>query len=191
MATPLTKTQTQKYDWAAPSNLTRTEKATYPWDEWLDGRTWRLTQGEDFFPHPLMMERIIRTRATGRGAKVRLRHEPLDASDTRNPFGIIVLQRTDVEYEWPVRSTNGQRAAKAPATKAAPAKSNGTKTAAKKAPAAKATTKAPAKKAPAAKTTKATIEAPTKAAKKAAPARKTGPASKAPAKPSKRASKPA
>ena len=81
-----------KYSFERTSTLTRADKATYPWSEWLDGDIWQLTVGEDFSTHPLMMERIIRTRATGRGAKVRLRHEPLNGDD----FGVIVLQRTDI-----------------------------------------------------------------------------------------------
>jgi hypothetical protein len=69
-------TRLDTYDFDAPSSMTRGAKATYPWDEWLDGDIWRLVQGEDFQPHPLMMERIIRTRATGRGVQVEIRHEP-------------------------------------------------------------------------------------------------------------------
>jgi hypothetical protein len=153
----------RSYNWAAPSTLTRAEKATYNWDEWLDGRIRRLVQGEDFQPHPLMMERIIRTRATGRKAKVRLRHEPLDQADETNPFGVIVLQRVDVTYQKP--GTNGQKAApkatKAPAKAAkAPAKATDTAKTARKA-AAKATPNgdaSTAKKAPRRRNAK--VEAP-------------------------------
>jgi len=134
----------KKYNWDAPSVLTRTEKATYPWDEWLNGDIWKLTQGEDFHPHPLMMERIVRTRATGRGAKIRMRHEPLNG-DAKNPFGVIIVQRTDIDGP----SENGKAPAK-PAAKAP----------AKKAPVAK---KAPARKAPA----KPKAITPEQAAKKA------------------------
>jgi hypothetical protein len=74
------------------SELTTSEKAVYPWEDWLDGDVWQLTYGEDFSTHPLMMERIIRTRATGRKAKVRLRHLPHNGDQ----WGVIVLQRTDV-----------------------------------------------------------------------------------------------
>ena len=81
-----------KFDWTAPSKLTEGDKAVYPWDEWMDGDIWQLTYGEDFDPHPLMMERIIRTRATGRGAKVKLRHQGLNG----DPFGILILQRSDI-----------------------------------------------------------------------------------------------
>ena len=84
------------FDWSRASALTTADKATYPWDEWLDGDIWKLVEGEDFVPHPLMMERIIRTRATGRHAKVRLRHLPAEGNGGE-PFGIIVLQRTDVK----------------------------------------------------------------------------------------------
>lgn len=88
------------FDWSTPSHLTKSdEKAVYPWDDWLDGDIWRLTRGEDFEPHPLMMERVIRTRASGRKhdpAKVRIRHLPLNGSkDTADPTGVIVLERTD------------------------------------------------------------------------------------------------
>lgn len=86
------------FDWSKASNITPEgqEKVVYPWEEWLDGDIWQLTHGEDFETPPLMMERIIRTRATARGAKVRLRHQPL-ASGNGDPFGVIILQRTDVK----------------------------------------------------------------------------------------------
>ena len=82
------------FDFEKPSELTSSEKIQYPWDQWLDGDIWQLTQGEDFMTHPLMMERIIRTRATTRQAKVRLRHQPLHEGNG-DPFGMIVIQRTD------------------------------------------------------------------------------------------------
>ena len=85
----------QTFDFGRASALTTSEKATYPWDEWLDGDIWQLTEGEDFHTHPLMMERIIRTRATGRGAKVRLRHLPRPGNG-KDPFGLIVVQRHDI-----------------------------------------------------------------------------------------------
>ncbi|NBZ97082.1 MAG: hypothetical protein EBR40_11805, partial [Proteobacteria bacterium] len=62
---------------------------------------WRIEQGVDFKTHPLMMERIIRTRATARKAKIVLRHEPHNAGIAHhNPFGYIVFQRTDVPSPW-------------------------------------------------------------------------------------------
>ena len=81
------------FDFTKPSALTKADKAIYPWDEWLDGDIWKLTEGVDFLTHPLMMERIIRTRATTRRAKVQLRHQPGGGSES---FGVLVLQRTDV-----------------------------------------------------------------------------------------------
>ena len=69
-------TKLPKFDFDMPSNLTTSEKATYPWEDWFDGDIWQIQVDDDFDPHPLMMERIIRTRATGRGARVQLRHQP-------------------------------------------------------------------------------------------------------------------
>ena len=86
-------TKLRSFDFTDPSALTAASKAVYPWVDWLDGDIWQLKEGEDFFTHPLMMERIIRTRAAGRGAKVRLRHVP---GGTDSPFGVIVLERTDI-----------------------------------------------------------------------------------------------
>jgi hypothetical protein len=86
-------TKLKTFDFTSPSKLTVSEKATYPWDEWLDGDIWELRQGEDFEGHPLMMERIIRTRATGRKAKISLRHVPINGE----PWGVIVLRRNDIE----------------------------------------------------------------------------------------------
>ena len=82
------------FDFEKPSEITSSEKIQYPWDQWLDGDIWRLEHGVDFQTHPLMMERIIRTRATTRGAKVRLRHVPLHEGNG-DPFGILIVQRKD------------------------------------------------------------------------------------------------
>jgi hypothetical protein len=96
------------FDWSQPSNITPegTDKVVYPWEEWLDGDIWQITEGDDFTTHPLMMERIIRTRATARGAKVRLRHQPINGN---SPFGVIILQRTDVK--GPAESKKAAQAA--------------------------------------------------------------------------------
>lgn len=82
------------YDFTNSSTISNAQdRMMYPWDEWFDGSIWRIEQGVDFKTHPLMMERIIRTRATARKVKIVLRHEPTDES---NPFGFIVFRRTDV-----------------------------------------------------------------------------------------------
>jgi hypothetical protein len=137
MATKLTK-----FDFSAPSNLTAAgeEKAAYPWEEWFDGDTWSLTWGEDFDPHPLMMERIIRTRATGRKARVRVRHLPLNGREGSNdPTGIIVMERVDIEGpEQEKRSKRAEQSRERRATKKAPAKVNGSAVARKKVPSKKA-----------------------------------------------------
>ena len=88
-------TRLKAFDFNQPSELTTSEKANYPWEDWFDGDIWQITQGEDFETHPLMMERIIRTRASAptRKAKVRVKHQPLNG----DPWGIIVLQRTDID----------------------------------------------------------------------------------------------
>jgi hypothetical protein len=103
------------FDWSQPSNITPegTDKVVYPWEEWLDGDIWQLQEGADFETHPLMMERIIRTRATARKAKVRLRHQPLNG---QSPFGVIILQRTDVK--GPADAKKAEQAAKRAAKKA-------------------------------------------------------------------------
>lgn len=89
------------YDFSKPSIITASDRMNYPWDEWFDGGIWRIEQGVDFKTHPLMMERIIRTRATARKAKIVLRHEPRPG--TQDPFGYIVFQRTDVPHPVPHR----------------------------------------------------------------------------------------
>jgi len=107
-------TKIKTFDWSQPSAITTpSEKAVYPWDEWLDGDIWQLQQDDDFDTHPLMMERIIRTRATARGAKVRLRHQPVNG---QSPFGVIILQRTDVK--GPAEARKAEQAANRAAKKA-------------------------------------------------------------------------
>lgn len=126
--------QLKEFDFSTPSTLTTTDKAVYPWETWFDGSIWKLTWGEDFHGHPLMMERIIRTRATGRHAKVSLRHMPTDPPQKQRdgspePWGVIVLQRTDDQA--PVALKRKARKDKMAATKAANATVNGKATKAK------------------------------------------------------------
>ena len=128
------------FDFTAPSSLTMSDKAVYPWDEWFDGDIWQITAGEDFQGHPLMMERIVRTRATGKHAKVSLRHVPMNGE----PWGKIVLQRTDIV--GPEAAKRQSKREKTAATRAA----NATKTAklvpARKISNGKTPSKRPAKK---------------------------------------------
>lgn len=156
MATKLTT-----YDFSKPSSLTKTDRRAYPWDEWLDGNIWQIKHGEDFTAHPLMMERIIRTRATARQAKVKLRHEALNGDDS----GIIVLRRSDI---------NQPKARKATAATKVPTKKVAVK-ATKAAPVKKVASK-PTKAAPKKAASKPLVVSPTvgvkKAASKKAPARK-------------------
>lgn len=81
------------YDFSKPSNLTKTDRRSYPWDEWLNGHIWELKHGVDFEAHPLMMERIIRTRATAKKAQIEMRHEPLNGDES---YGRIIVRRRDV-----------------------------------------------------------------------------------------------
>jgi hypothetical protein len=87
-------TKLRDFDFTHQSKLTPSGgKDSYPWDDWFDGDIWQITYGEDFDSHPLMMERIIRTRIVGREGKVTLRH--VGVGD--EPWGIIVLRRSDIE----------------------------------------------------------------------------------------------
>src|SRR5262245_12280937 len=109
-------TRLKTFDFSQVSKLTIADKASYPWDDWFDGDIWELKQGEDFEGHPLMMERIIRTRATGKKAKITMRHIP----ENGDPWGTIVLQRTDVL--GPAESKRRAATEKRAATRAANAK---------------------------------------------------------------------
>lgn len=110
------------YDFSKPSHLTKTDRRSYPWDQWLDGSIWQIKYGEDFTAHPLMMERIVRTRATAKKAQIELRHEPLNGDES---YGTIILRRRDVT---PPKAKRAKPAAK----KAAPAKAAPVKKAAPK-----------------------------------------------------------
>jgi hypothetical protein len=46
---------------------------THPWDDWFDGRPWKLTRGEDFQPEPRRFRRYVHHRAVKRGQKVETR----------------------------------------------------------------------------------------------------------------------
>ena len=85
----------KQYDFGPQSKLTTGKKADYPWEDWFDGDIWQIQMGDDFEGNPLMMERIIRSRAVSRDAKVTLRHVGLTPESYG--MGIIVFQRTDIE----------------------------------------------------------------------------------------------
>lgn len=155
-------TTLRTFDFTAPSEITFADKRTYPWAEWFNGDIWQITAGEDFDTHPLMMERIIRTRAVSHKAKVRLRHQSVDG---RSPFGIIVFQRKDVvgPAEQKKADAREKRAAKKLAAEAEAqeflAQTQAKPVNGSKAPT-KTATKAPAKVAPAKTVAKRTRPAP-------------------------------
>ena len=143
------------FDFTAQSAITAAwskGRNRYPWTDWFDGDIWKITQGTDFDTSPLMMERIIRTRASNKNhkAKVTLRHIPALNGDQPS----IVLQRTDIvgptqqkkdDQRERRQSKKMQAEQDAQQTLAAagitpPAKANGVK---------KSISKRPAKKAPA------------------------------------------
>ena len=103
----------KEFDFKSASKLTTSPKGEYPWEKWFDGDIWLLTAGEDFQGHPLMMERVIRTSATNRKAKVNMRHIAMNG----DPWGQIVLQRRDVT--GPTEAKRAERRVKAAATRAA------------------------------------------------------------------------
>jgi hypothetical protein len=108
----------RSFDFTAQSAITSAEskgRNRYPWTEWFDGDIWKITQGQDFQTSPLMMERIIRTRASNKNhkAKVRLRHLPSLNGDQPS----IVLQRTDIP--GPSLAKKAEQAEKRRAKKAA------------------------------------------------------------------------
>lgn len=45
----------------------------YPWDEWLDGRVWHLTRGEDFTTSPRNFSSSVRQAAARKGVKLSTR----------------------------------------------------------------------------------------------------------------------
>lgn len=52
----------------------------YPWDEWLDGSAWRITQGEDFDVTAETMAQMVRLRASkaGLSATARVRDNTVE-----------------------------------------------------------------------------------------------------------------
>jgi hypothetical protein len=146
----------RSFDFTTQSAITSAEskgRNRYPWNDWFDGDIWKLTQGEDFDTSPLMMERIIRTRASNKNhkAKVTLRHLPALNGDSPS----IVLQRTDIDGPALAKKAEAaeRRKAKKAAAEAAAAETlqkAGIKPKAK-ANGVKSVSKRPAKKAPARK----------------------------------------
>ena len=51
--------------------LFRKTAAACPWDQWLDGRIWELTHGEDFTSKPMTFKLAARRTARLRGGELR------------------------------------------------------------------------------------------------------------------------
>jgi hypothetical protein len=78
-------TRLPTYDFTVRKPRKTRSTKSYPWGLWLDGSIWQITRGEDFEPEPLMMERVLRTRAAVLHQALKLRHEEGD---------VIVFQAT-------------------------------------------------------------------------------------------------
>ena len=91
----------------------------YHWDDWFNGDVWLLKSGEDFLGHPLMMERISRTRATNFGAKIKIAHVCENGDGDKWGYGSLVLQRVDII--GPSEAKRAERRAKLQATREAKA----------------------------------------------------------------------
>lgn len=48
-------------------NLSPLRARIYPWDEWTDGRAWRIRRGEDFKVSAASMATMVRLRAKADG----------------------------------------------------------------------------------------------------------------------------
>jgi hypothetical protein len=136
------------FDFTAQSAITSAEskgRNRYPWTDWFDGDIWKITQGTDFDTSPLMMERIIRTRASNKNhrAKVTLRHLPALNGDSP----AIVLQRTDLVGPSAAKRAEAAARRKAKKDEATKAAQETLERAGIK-PVKKAVSKTPAKKAP-------------------------------------------
>lgn len=54
----------------APPKAKGGRKPTHPWEKWLDGNTWELVRGKDFYSTTLTLSKFIRTVANKRGIAV-------------------------------------------------------------------------------------------------------------------------
>jgi len=54
------------------NHLFRKNGSTYPWDQWLDGGTWRLRIGEDFKCTPTSFVSAAYQTASRRGMKIQV-----------------------------------------------------------------------------------------------------------------------
>lgn len=54
----------------------RNRTSPYPWDEWLDGRVWCLTEGEDFGPSSGSFRQMVYTAGKRRGLAVTVNIRP-------------------------------------------------------------------------------------------------------------------
>lgn len=69
----------EEFDW----NAARSPRSRYDWDEWFDGRIWRLVEGEDFTAKASSFRTSVSAAAQRRGQSVRT-SIPED--------GVVVLQ---------------------------------------------------------------------------------------------------
>jgi hypothetical protein len=59
----------------------------YPWEDWFDGRIWKLKFGEDFFVSAPNMRSMIYKAAIERGVRARIHCE--------RPYDVIIVQKKE------------------------------------------------------------------------------------------------
>ena len=52
--------------------FSRGRHKAYPWDEWADGRTWRVVHGTDFTISPMIFRNSVYVAARSRGMRARV-----------------------------------------------------------------------------------------------------------------------
>lgn len=141
----------KSYNWDKISRNTDSRSAAYPWDDWFDGRIWKLKPEKDFTVPAFALERVIRTSANRRGMFVKVRI-------TEDGYVIVQAFQSADEAQ---AAGNGKTAAK----KATPVKAPAKPSLAKQPTAKTTTAKAPTKKvaavspAPSKKVTKKVVPA--------------------------------
>jgi len=63
-------------------------RSTYPWDEWLDGSVWELTEGEDFTSKIPTIRMNAKVQAKKRAGNVRTR--VLKGEDDDSPAKLVI-----------------------------------------------------------------------------------------------------
>ncbi len=81
----------EDHNWNAPGR----RREAYPWDDWTNGKIWKITQGEDFEVRMSSMQSQLRNRYRYKAQGFKVRINMFDTPDNDPPYIIFQYWRKE------------------------------------------------------------------------------------------------